>query len=128
MKQCLLHIYIYMYVCIYMGFCPEISCLFVVGGVRIGFNISERLKTYDMRTFRTILYFSHILKMCWLLLLVQFCRFYTPLDIEDNTVYFRHLVLYFYWKDKKKCKHYVQRDQSRLLNSPYSPDNAISDL
>jgi len=37
-------IYIYIYIYIYILGCPESSCRFLVGGVRIDLNISERLK------------------------------------------------------------------------------------
>jgi len=76
---------------------PESSCRFLVGGVRTGLNISERLKTNDMRTYRkstTVLqaYFEKNLRS------VNFCQFYTFL--EENKVHFRHLMLFFYRKGK----------------------------
>jgi len=30
---------------------------------------------------------------------VNFCQFYTPLNMEENKVHFRHLMLFFYRKN-----------------------------
>jgi len=31
---------------------------------------------------------------------VNFCQFYTPLNMEENKVHFKHLMLFFYRKGK----------------------------
>ena len=70
----------------------------MVGGVRIGLNISERLKTndtYDIVKDGT----SGILGKkfgCDTLIFISFM----PLNMEENEVYFRHLMLFFYRKGK----------------------------
>jgi len=53
--------------------CSESSCRFLVGGVRTGLNISERLETNDMRIYR---YFRHTCKKfgCVTLIFVSFIR------------------------------------------------------
>jgi len=79
--------------------CPESSCRFLVDGVRTGLNISEQLKTNDMHTYRKRRYFRHTWKKIWLRY-INFCQFYTPLNIEENKVHFRHLMLFFYRKGK----------------------------
>ena len=61
--------------------------------------ISEQLKTNDMRTYRKKRYFRHIWKKIWLRY-VNFCQFYMPLNVEENKVHFRHLMLFFYRKGK----------------------------
>jgi len=58
----------------------------------------ERLKTNDMRTYRKRRYFRHAWKKIWLRY-VDFCQFYTPLNMEENKVHFRHLI-FFYRKGK----------------------------
>ncbi|OAD55120.1 hypothetical protein WN48_05566 [Eufriesea mexicana] len=71
---------------------PESSYRLSVGGVRSGLNISERLKTNDTRAYRKRRYFEHIRNKIWIRY-VNFCQFYTPLNMEGNQVHFRHLVL-----------------------------------
>ena len=58
--------------------CPESLFRFLLGGVRTGLNISERLKTNDMRTYCKRRYFRYIWKKIWLRY-VTFCQFYIPL-------------------------------------------------
>jgi len=56
---------------------PESSCRFLVSGVRTGLNISERLKTNDMRTYRKRYGTSGILEKkfgCETLIFVSFIR------------------------------------------------------
>jgi len=52
-----------------------------------------------MRTYRKRRYFRHIWKKVWLRY-VNFCQFYMPLNMEENKVHFRHLMLFFYRKGK----------------------------
>ncbi|KOX81057.1 Histone-lysine N-methyltransferase SETMAR [Melipona quadrifasciata] len=52
-----------------------------------------------MRTYRKRRYFRHIWKKVWLRY-VNFCQFYIPLNMEENKVHFRHLMLFFYRKGK----------------------------
>jgi len=83
--------------------CPESSCRFLVGGVRTGLNISERLKTNDLRIYLRIYIkdgTSGILGKKFGCDTFNFCQFYTPLSMEENKVHFRHLMLFFYQKGK----------------------------
>ena len=63
---------------------------------RTGLNISERLKTNNMRTLHIIKVLQAYLEKIWLRY-VNFCQFYTPLNMEENKV---HLMLFFYRKGK----------------------------
>jgi len=77
--------------------CPKSSCRFLVGGVRTGLNISERLKTNDMRTYRKRL--QAYLEKNLVAIRVIFIS-YTPLNMEENKVHFRYLMLFFCRKGK----------------------------
>ena len=77
--------------------CPESSCRFLVGGVRTGLNISKRLKTIEMICVHIVKDgLQAYLEKIWL----RFCQFYMPLNMEENKVHFRHLMLFFYGKGK----------------------------
>ena len=55
--------------------CSESLCRFLVDGVRTDLNISERLKTNDMRIYRKRRYFRHTWKkICDTLIFVSFIR------------------------------------------------------
>jgi len=76
--------------------CPESSYRFLVGGVRTGLNISERLKTNDLRIYRKRFGTSGILGKKFGCDTLIFVSFITPLNMEENKVHFRHLMLFFY--------------------------------
>jgi len=56
----------------------KVRAEFLVRGVRTGLNISERLKTNDMRTYRKMV-LRHIWKKIWLRY-VNFYQFYTAFE------------------------------------------------